>query len=51
MPIFLIWANSPPSSVDNSPRYPEKILAETEDYIIKTTNWGVTLKNLKHAGG
>lgn len=37
--------------VDNSPRYPEKVLAETEEYIIKTTSWGATLRNWKHAGG
>jgi uroporphyrinogen decarboxylase len=34
-------------SVDNSPRYPEIILDETEDYIINTTHWGATLKNFK----
>ena len=27
--------------VDNSPRYPEKILEETEDYKISTTSFGV----------
>jgi uroporphyrinogen decarboxylase len=34
--------------VDNSPRYPEKILEETEEYTIFTTPWGVTLKKWKH---
>ena len=34
-------------SVDITPRYEEKILEETEDYIISTTPWGVTLKNFK----
>jgi len=35
--------------VDNSPRYPERVVEETEDYIIDTTSWGVTYKNWKHA--
>lgn len=35
-------------SVDNSPRYPEEVVEETEDYIITTTRWGATLKNWKH---
>ncbi len=34
-------------SVDMSPRYPEKILEDTERYTISTTKWGVTLKNFK----
>jgi uroporphyrinogen decarboxylase len=33
--------------VDNSPRYPTKVIEETEDYSISTTGWGVTLKYLK----
>lgn len=37
--------------VDNSPRYPEKVLEETEEYVVRTTSWGATLKNWKHAGG
>lgn len=36
--------------VDNSPRYPEKILEETEDYVIRKTAWGVTLKIFKKHG-
>ncbi len=36
---------------DNSPRYPEKVLEETEDYVVKTTRWGATIKNWTHAGG
>ena len=35
-------------SVDNSPRYPVRILEETDDYVIQTTAWGATLKNWKH---
>ncbi|MCK5118017.1 MAG: hypothetical protein KAQ78_00440 [Candidatus Latescibacteria bacterium] len=36
-------------SVDNSPRYEEKVLEETEEYKTYTTPWGATLKNWKHA--
>ena len=36
---------------DNSPRYPEKVLEETEEYTIRTSPWGATLKNWKHTGG
>lgn len=38
-------------SVDNSPRYPSAVIEETEDYVIKTSNWGATLKNWKRIGG
>ena len=34
--------------VDNSPRYPERVIEETETYVITTTRWGATLKNWKH---
>lgn len=37
--------------VDNSPRYPESVVEETEDYVVKTSNWGAVLKNWKHCGG
>jgi uroporphyrinogen decarboxylase len=37
--------------VDNSPRYPVKVLEETEEYVISTSPWGVTFKNWKHRGG
>jgi uroporphyrinogen decarboxylase len=36
-------------SVDNSPRYEEKVLEETEQYRVHTTRWGVTLRNWTHA--
>ena len=36
---------------DNSPRYPEKIIEETEDYITRTTSWGATIRDWKHRGG
>lgn len=38
-------------SVDISPRYPVRVLEETEDYVIGTSSYGVTMKNWKHAGG
>ena len=34
--------------VDNSPRFEEKVIEETDEYKIYTTPWGVTLKNWKH---
>ena len=33
--------------IDISPQYEKKVIEETEDYIINTTEWGVTVKNLK----
>ena len=35
--------------VDISPRYAEKVLEETDAYSVRTTSWGATLKNWKHA--
>jgi len=34
---------------DNSPRYEQKVIEETDDYIIRTDSWGTTAKNWKHA--
>ncbi len=34
--------------VDNSPRYPVKVIEETDEYRIATNKWGATLKNWKH---
>lgn len=34
---------------DTSPRYEEKVVEETDKYIVQTTKWGVTHKNWKHA--
>ncbi len=34
---------------DNSPQYPEKVVEETDAYVVKTTKWGATLRNWKHA--
>lgn len=36
-------------SADNSPRYPQRTLEETEEYRIYTTRWGATQKDWKHA--
>jgi uroporphyrinogen decarboxylase len=41
----------PSMQVDNSPRYPAKVLEETAEYTVQTTPWGVTLRNWKHSGG
>jgi uroporphyrinogen decarboxylase len=35
--------------VDNSPRYPGGVVEETDEYVVRKTNWGATLKNWKHA--
>ncbi len=35
--------------VDNSPRYPTRVLEETDRYITETTRWGVTQRTWKHA--
>ena len=35
--------------VDNSPRYEQKTIEETDEYRIYTTQWGATQKNWKHA--
>ena len=37
-------------SVDNSPRYERKVLEQTDEYIIYTTEWGATLKSWKKHG-
>jgi uroporphyrinogen decarboxylase len=37
--------------VDNSPRYPKTVIEETTEYVVRTTEWGSTLKNWKHHGG
>lgn len=34
---------------DISPRYAEKVIEETGDYIIRLDSWGTTAKNWKHA--
>ncbi len=34
---------------DNSPRFEEKTLEESDEHIIRTSRWGATLKSWKHA--
>jgi uroporphyrinogen decarboxylase len=34
--------------LDNSPRYPVRVVEETAEYVTTTTPWGVTLRNWKH---
>ncbi|MBR6789784.1 MAG: hypothetical protein IKM31_02810 [Oscillospiraceae bacterium] len=34
-------------SVDITPQYEERVIEETDRYIIKTSNWGVTMKHFK----
>ncbi len=38
-------------SVNNSPRYPCKVLEETDEYTVSTSAWGATLRSWRHAGG
>jgi len=35
--------------VDNSPRYPSKLVEDAPEYTIVTTGWGATMKNWKHS--
>ena len=35
--------------MDNSPRYEGKLIEDTEEYTIRTNQWGATKKNWKHA--
>jgi uroporphyrinogen decarboxylase len=37
--------------VDTSPRYPVRLLEETDEYTVTSTAWGATLRNWRHAGG
>lgn len=34
--------------VDNSPRYESKVVEETDEYVVRTTGWGATLRSWKH---
>jgi uroporphyrinogen decarboxylase len=36
---------------DNSPRYPTRVIEETEEYVTEFSAWGVTSRSWKHAGG
>jgi uroporphyrinogen decarboxylase len=37
--------------LDNSPRYPTRVVEETDEFSVTTTAWGATLRNWKHMGG
>lgn len=37
------------TGVDISPRYEQKIIEETDEYIIQSSSWGTTFKDWKHA--
>ena len=34
---------------DTSPRYEEKVVEENDQYVVRTTKWGVTTRNWRHA--
>ena len=36
-------------SADNSPRFPEQVVEETDEWRVSRTRWGATLKQFKHA--
>lgn len=36
-------------ALDNSPRYPVRVVKETDEHLIHTSNFGVTMKQWKHA--
>jgi uroporphyrinogen decarboxylase len=36
---------------DNSPRYPERVVEQTDEYKVHKTRWGTTLRNWKTHGG
>lgn len=38
-------------SVNNTPRYPETILEENDEYKVHTNAWGITMRNWKKHGG
>jgi uroporphyrinogen decarboxylase len=46
---FFEFENIAGIGVDNSPRYPSKVVEDAEDYTIVTTGWGATMKNWKRS--
>lgn len=48
---FFGWDRVAGIHIDNSPRYPVKVLEENDQQKICTTAWGTTLKTLKNKGG
>lgn len=45
---FFGFENVAGIGVDNGPRYPSRVVEQTDDYVISTTDWGATMKNWKH---
>ena len=45
---FFGFENVAGIGVDNGPRYPSRVVEQTDDYVISTTAWGATMKNWKH---
>jgi uroporphyrinogen decarboxylase len=41
----------PSIGADNSPRYPQRTVEETDEWVVRTTAWGATIKSWKHHGG
>lgn len=37
--------------VDNSPRFPTRVIEETDEYVIRVSDWGVTMKDYTSHGG
>jgi uroporphyrinogen decarboxylase len=48
---FFGWDRVAGIKIDNSPRYPVRVVEETAEYKIQTTAWGTTLKTWKSKGG
>ncbi len=46
---FFGFEKSGSIGTDNSPRYPSELIEETDEYVIRTTAWGATMKNWKKA--
>jgi len=46
---FFGFERWPGIGTDNSPRYPSKVVEETDTYVTSTTSWGATMRNWKHS--
>ena len=38
-------------SADTSPRYPKRVVEESEEWVISTIEWGATIRQWKYRGG
>lgn len=45
---FFGFEDMPGFGIDNSPRFPHRVVEETEEYVTYVTAWGVTQRNWKH---